>query len=228
MKAQWDTSKGNYRQIDASELVLKEPPVTIIATLRESDTAVLIAADSGGMETPGNIRIQFPIKLRKHSTASLAWGYTGNPTIGDDFTDWLKAYEWPPTSWRTFRDDAIRYLATLNGKQRELVELSRARPGEEDTAQVLLVGWLGRPEILELDDRGLATSYSDDQFHAVGTGKVVALIAYKALEDEPSSPLEKMERIMGVASRMTPKCDPPVHIWRVTAESITGVTVMRT
>jgi hypothetical protein len=68
-----------------------------------------------------------------------------------------------------------------------------------------------------LDDRGLATSYSDDQFHAVGTGKVVALIAYKALEDEPSSPLVKMERSMGVASRMTPKCDPPVHIWRVTA-----------
>jgi len=223
MEPQWNTSSGNYPRIDASELVLKEPPVTIIATLRESDTSILIAADSGGVEEPPGIRIQFPIKLRKHTTAPLAWGYTGNPTIGDDFTDWLRDYEWPPTSWRTFRDDAIRYLATLNGKQRELVELSRAKPGEGDTAQILLAGWLDRPEILELNDRGLATSYSDDQFQAVGAGKPVALIAYWVLEGVIPSPLEKMKLIMAVASQMTPKCDPPVNIWRVTAEGITDI-----
>ena len=96
--------------------------MTVIAAMRESEDAILLAADSGGWEEPGG-RIHVADKLQAHATAPIAWASAGNTTVGSDFDKWLKAYDWPPADWTTFRDEAIESLSRLNGRQRELVAL---------------------------------------------------------------------------------------------------------
>ena len=197
--------------------------MTVIAAIREHDTALLIAADTGGEENPGQIPIVVPNKLRRHPSAPLAWAAAGNETIGADFSEWLVSYAWPPQDWKKFRDEAIEYLSQLNGRQRELLSLARKEPAASDTAVVLVAGWLGTPEILELGDDAKVTSYIDDGFHAVGSGKAHAYIAHRTLEGITGSPIEKVHRLATVAAIMAPKSSPPVVIWRVTPDGVEEV-----
>jgi hypothetical protein len=200
--------------------------LTLIAALRESDTGVLIAADSGESETPGDLHSLQLYKLRQHPRAPLAWGAAGSGQIGHvEFTRWLEGIERLPATWDRFQDRAAERLAQLNGRRRELARLACAPGAEGDTATVLIVGWLDRPEIVELDDSGGATAYWDRGFMAIGSGKPHALIAYRTLSLVPDAqlpPLQRLRWIMDVAAGMVRDCAPPVHVWRITRDGITN------
>lgn len=178
-------------------LLRLELSMTVIAALRETSDAILFSADTGGMEQPGGIRVRLGTKLRKHPEAPLIWAAAGNPTIGDDFTNWLTRYSWPPPDWATFRDQAIDYLSRLNRRQRELIQLAaKGPPSASDTTVILLAGWLNDElDLLELGDDGKAISYAADGFHAVGGGKVPAYVAHRVLDTLKESPEMKLRRI---------------------------------
>ena len=209
---------GNQKAV----LPLKEPPMTIIAAMRESDASILIASDTEGTEE-GGIRLNNRRKLRHHPHAPIAWGCSGNITIGiEDFAPWLESYNWPPADWRTFRRQTTETLAKLNAEQRQLVQLSGVRLQESDTANCLLVGWLNHPEIYEFNDRGIATAYWERGFQAIGTGKLYAWTAYKTLQHcDGLEPLQVMMIIMHIVVTTAPECGFPYHIWRVTEKGIT-------
>ena len=61
----------------------------MIAAMVESNTSLLLAADSGQTEMPGQLRSTDVGKLRRHATAPLAWAATGDVQLGKDFSSWL-------------------------------------------------------------------------------------------------------------------------------------------
>jgi hypothetical protein len=122
--------------------------VTVIAAMVESDTSLLLAADSGETEMPGQLRSVFLGKLRRHPSAPLAWAATGDVQLGKDFTMWLEKYEWPAPSWDVFRDQAAEQLARINGRRRALAKLAGVELSENDCASVLIAGWIDTPQIV--------------------------------------------------------------------------------
>ena len=198
--------------------------MTVIIAMRETDDAILIAAD--GEATEGSaLRLPFGNKLRQHPKGAIAWGASGNPTIGyEDFSPWLMQYSWPPKDWRTFRNNAIREFSRLNGDQRNLTKLAGKTPTEDDTATCLLVGWVGSPGIYEFNDQGKATSYwSPDGFHAIGSGKNHAYVAHRTLAVMSAPPVDKLVVIMQIVSSTAPGCGLPYTIWRVKENGIVNV-----
>jgi ATP-dependent protease HslVU (ClpYQ) peptidase subunit len=197
----------------------KEPPMTIIAAMKENESSILLASDSE--VAIGDIRLNYGNKLCRHPSASLAWAIAGDHTIGvDSFTPWLKAFKAPLPDWKTFSDQAIRKLSELNGERRTLIELSHSKPNKNDVCNCLMVGWLDRPDIYELDDRGIITSYWRFGFHALGSGSLHSWVAYKALTSIGLSALPKMRAIMEAVVTTAPNCNQPIYIWRITQDTI--------
>ena len=201
-------------------LELKEP-VTLIAAMVERDDALLIAADSGQVESPEGLRGEYKGKLRQHVRLPLAWGVAGQPTRGDEFSDWPREHDMP-SDWPTARDEMAEHVAQLNGRQRELATLAGVKADSAELFTVLAAGWLGGVmDIVELDHHGNANSYMREKFHAVGSGKGGALIAYSTLRRVNGiEPLDKFLLATDVAANMMPMCAPPVQIWRVSPSGV--------
>src|SRR5437867_395443 len=66
-------------------------PVTIIAAVYESQTAILIGADSGQTALLSGLRSKVD-KLERHPTAILVWGVSGNSAVAESFGRALSAY----------------------------------------------------------------------------------------------------------------------------------------
>jgi hypothetical protein len=200
---------------------LKESPMTIVAAMRESATSILLAGDSGAREGV-DIKLGSLHKLRSHPKNCLAWGISGNVAVGfEDFTPWLESYNWPPSDWKTFRDQAIDKLSELNGAQRRLAIKAEIKPDDNHVADCLVVGWLDHPEIYLLGADGIAQSYSDMAFEAIGSGAVNAWLAHMTLQHISSVPkLIELQIIMDVVTKTAPFCAAPFQIWRITKDGI--------
>ena len=197
--------------------------MTVITVLRESEDSILIAADSGGHESPGPTRIRIPDKLKRHPLVPVAWAGAGGDSIGERFTGWLQ--DEGLENWNNCRSDAGNKFAELIGDVVQRISISQRRPARPDElAQALLVGWLdSQPQIIELDDRGVDTSYLVEGFHAIGAGKLYAYTAHRTLQRYRLRPLSRLNRIMRIAATMAVQSDLPIHIWRVTSEGIQEV-----
>lgn len=214
LTAEYHSSNNTVIEIPKWGMVL-----TVIVAMKESDNSVLLAADGEGLEADA-IKVQ-KSKLRRHPSAPLAWGATGNPTIEDDFTKWLQGYAWPPSNKGIFREQLINRLSELNGKQRELTSLAKAEIKDDYLCSVLLVGYLDELIIIELDSVGRASLYNEIGFQAIGSGRGHAWIAHKALKMlNGLTQLEKIKIIMQTVITSAPKCGPPIEIWHITAEGI--------
>lgn len=216
------TTEYNYTEQDSRK---GGRTLTVVIAMRENDSSILMAADGEVLES-GMIRLQGEIKLHCHPIGVIAWGTSGNLTIGkDEFGTWLKAYQWPPNSWVTFRDAAVEKLAELNGERRRLKSKAGLRASLDDVADCVIAGWIDGPNIYEFDDSGGYKSYWERGFHVIGSGKDSAWAIYKAFDEidtiKPLEPLEKLRIIMKVVVSITPKCGEPRHIWRIKQEGIT-------
>lgn len=207
--------------LDKKLIIKLKNPMTIIAAMKESEISILLSSDTGAMENL-NVRLSNFTKLRSHPKANLAWAASGNKSIGiEDFTPWLESYNWPPSDWKVFKNHAIDKLCELNGEQRRLFAKSGATIEDDILADCLIVGWLDRPEIYLLGNNGIAQSYWDIGFEAIGSGANHAWIAYKALEHITTLPkLLELQIIMDVVARSAVGCELPFHIWRITKDSI--------
>src|SRR5215216_3828757 len=156
--------------------------MTIIAAMRESADSILIGAESGQTESDIGLRSLYLTKLQKHPSAPLAWGATGNPTIGiNRFGSWLSQFDWPPTDWPSFQNEVVKQLSNLNGWQREMSKLAGVEAKSELLAEVLIVGWLDTPSIFAVDDEGaMVIPDKDMEFYAIGSGGVHARLIYTA------------------------------------------------
>ena len=196
--------------------------MTLIAAMKESDTSLLIAADSAVRETPGNIPLTAIQKLRKHQSAPLAWGCSGDTEVGDRFDAWMGTIPWPPTDWQQFSDRCADTLAELNGQVRKRATLAGGDPYRIAGTDLLVVAWFDEPQILEVDSWGKVAQYGSNAFHAIGSGKQIAYIAFATVKVFGGvTPLDKFRHLSGIATRTANDCDFPVHIWRVTPSGVT-------
>jgi hypothetical protein len=199
--------------------------VTVIAAIWESEDAVLIAADSGQTETPGNIRTIWLDKLQAHDSAPLAWGVSGSLTVGvDAFAQWLRTYPWPPPDLPTFQKDVANQLAQCNAKQRCRCQMAGVEAQSNDLVEVLIAGYWMTPFIFAVDDRGAITACNRAQeFEAIGSGAAHVKIAHITLSRIPvqaPSVVNKLGYVMQIAATTAQMCDLPIHIWRIANDGV--------
>lgn len=207
--------------IKFSDFMLKEPPMTIIAAMKESETSILIAVDSQQTQTPGNIPSFTDTKLQWHPSIPLAWGVADNATIGMQFSETVKKLQFTPDiSWDSLADQLNKQLSTFNKKQREHCKRAGVNPAPGELASVLVVGFLGSEgRIFEIDDKGVFVIMPHG-FHAIGSGRVCASIAQRILSFLPArSTVEaELKAITAATAELINTCGPPVHWGRVTPD----------
>lgn len=200
-----------------------EPLMSVIAAMWEGDSSILLAADSALTEPAYAVRSRYPVKLRKHETAPIAWGVAGNPTLGYRFSEWLKQYHWPPDDEFSFEDDCATGFAQVCGKQRAVIKLSGAKPEPDDFADVLIAAWLKRPILFQVNERGVIYAVEREmEFHALGSGGLHAKVAYSVIKTATvqGSLAAKLHLVLSHASTIAIGCSPPVHVWRVQRDGI--------
>lgn len=195
-----------------------EEIMTVVVAMKESDDAILIASDSE-VTNEGNLKSSMR-KLMKVREKSVVWASSGNPDIGiDEFGRWIRQYQWEGTTWDTFISDAADELSRLNGKQRERTKLAGIEVNEEKhLSNLVIVGWLDRPEIFTISSDGTKFSFWESGgFIAAGTGGPPAFSMFNVLLHTNKFVRTKIMRlIMEVVVSTAPNCGPPVECWRVT------------
>lgn len=189
--------------------------------MKDEDGSILIAADSM-ISDQHNAAVDFDLhKLKVHQSYPLVWAITGlySRAIGQ-FSEYLAGH--PAASWEELLEDTKERFAKINGEERRIAKLAEVELGPNDLASLLIVGWLdGEPDIVEFDENGASTSYYETPgFHAIGAGAPHAIISRWTLEGFKMPTLPRFERIMRVATRLSPKCDFPLHVLRVSAGAV--------
>ncbi len=204
---------------------LKEPPMTVIVGVRENDDCILLASDRG-IQDFGGLRDILPyVKLNKLERATIAWGCSGNGTLGEEFSKWLMGQVAPLTSWKQLQDMVVNKLAELNGTQRAITRRAGVEPTPDHLVSCLLAGWVdNQPGIFEFDDQGRFATYWAQGFYAIGSGSAVAAIAARTLRQIKASGIDKLRLLMDVVVKTARGCEPPITIWRLRAGDITEVT----
>jgi proteasome beta subunit len=202
------------------ELPESDLPVTIIAALR-CDDGLLLASDS---EVSDGVLTWQQNKLDTLDDRPLAWGYSGAEDIGVEFGAWLRVQDWTAIhDWRAFRDAAANTFSQLNGEKRRIMNRAGTRPKAEDTADVLIAGYINdTPEFLEIDNKGRATFCRHLRFAAIGSGKSHAIIVYRTAvalskDNLPHRP-DTMKALMTVAADLAPQCRPPIRVLQITPD----------
>lgn len=196
--------------------------MTIIAAMRESEKSILIGADSGETDTNTGLRLINEKKLQLHPCLPLAWGACGNPAVGiDGFAEWLKK-EQGFNDWKTFREACEDEMAKLSSRQVR-IRKTIGLPDNlllSDGADILIVGFMEnalRILVVERDGKG---SFVSQNFHAIGIKPDYLAVCYKAIEKIRVPGYEDFKNILDSGARSFLKCDPPIHIWRVSTDGV--------
>jgi hypothetical protein len=217
------SSQGGRVLLDDAQYVSElKPFMSIVAAVRESSTSLLIGADTGVHEASSSLKVSEPSKLKQHPSGPLAWGATGNITLGvEDFGSWATHYAWPPSDWSQFRHETATYLAKLNGEQRKLIKLAGKKPTPDDVARVLFAGWLDTPIIFALLGDGKQEVINSEDLYGIGSGWPVARVAYTALTQgaRMKNP-EAFVFSLYMTAKLHRYCDPPINAWRITPNGI--------
>jgi hypothetical protein len=187
------------------QITPKEPTMPIIAAVWESDTSILLAADSGQVEVMGGfgLRTISSQKLKRHPKGFIAWGATGDPRFDTKgFSTWLAEYRWPPQNWNQLKLDIESKVATTNGRRREVAKMAGVPVIEENLLSVIVVGWIAdEGNVLMIDDRGcLFVINYEQRFISLGSGAFHAALIDLALEKAgaPGTCLEKLTIVMEI------------------------------
>ena len=205
--------------------VERSVPMTVVIAMKETDGSILIAADGEGT-AEGGLKEHLP-KLRRVTDRPLAWAASGNPDIGlREFGNWMTSYQWESAQWDSFISAAADEVSRLNGIQRERTKLSGV-PVEEDKhlTEVVIAGWLDRPDIFVISNTGLKFSvWEPQEFIAIGSGGPFAKAMYNVLFHAQGYERQHMMKlIMEVTISTAPNCGPPADCWRIGRSGITSV-----
>lgn len=191
--------------------------MTIVVAMRESDAAILIAADREFTDDRGlKARQQ---KLKAHRRHPLAWGCSGPQYESDQFSKWLSDSE-PLTASDGFIEQAATRLAQVNGALKKRVEEGGSGWNPRaDRVSCLLAGFLDRvPQIIELDGSGHIAEHWADGFYAIGAGGAAAAPLYGSNLGARLSPLRRLQAIMKTIIERVPGCGGPIDIARLTPD----------
>lgn len=200
--------------------------MTLIAAIMDGET-VLLGAD--GETHNQHVRMQVR-KLDVLQERPIAWGFSGNESIGLDFGNWLRSRQWSESEdWEGFRHDATEVLGQLNERRRKSAETAGTNVSEEALTDVLIAGFLrSQPGILELESDGGNSLRRMLELAAIGSGKNHAIIVLNTLGIlgiiGSMSRLQLLQSIFRVAIRTARDCGPPVRILSITPERVTEVT----
>jgi ATP-dependent protease HslVU (ClpYQ) peptidase subunit len=202
----------------------KDLAMTAIVALKEGEDSILFSADTQITEDNA-FYSETSKKLQRHPKNIVAWSISGNHTIWvEQFNQWLKSADCPQT-WGILGEQAIGKLSIINATLRRLAQQSGVKPDDNITVNCLLVGWLEKPDIYEVNDIGQVTSYWDSGFHAIGHGKRYAYSAYKTLSHmKDIEPLKRIAIIMEVVTTTALACGKPYDVWRITRDKIEDIT----
>ena len=105
--------------------------------------------------------------------------------------------------------------------QRELIVRSGAEWNNEFGVNCLLIAWLqGEGQMESFDSTGRKESNLNDGFGAIGSGRGLAVVAYRKLQPVKMSPEQKFGHIPEIAARQSPKCSLPCDSWKVSPSGI--------
>lgn len=200
--------------------------MTVIAALKESPDSILIAADSQQMEieATGQVRHLTSHKLQAHPKLPIAWGVYDNVSIGVEFNEWLKQFDWRYSNdWYGVQQQIAERLATLNGNQRRLCQIAGRFAQDSELCGALIVAFRdGTGSVFQVSASGMVAPKQEHEFHAVGSGFIHANIAYKTImRVKPEITAEdKLRAVVRIAAEDAPSCGPPVHIARVTSNGV--------
>ena len=225
-------TKGNYPFASCSEEwypdgeidVFKDVPMTLISVVKETESALLIAADNLEYNPEGRFSITPKSKLNRVGSGALAWACAGNATVGGWFSGRLRANA--PTSWFDVTDEnGLRNaVAKLNGSERGSAQLARIPWKDDFGVTCVLAGWLnGEVGIWDIDTCGQPTPFLDHGILFEGGPVKEAHLIWDALEDSNKTPLEKLQSVYKVIGVRTRMIDEDPDIWRITSEGITVV-----
>jgi len=204
--------------------------MTIIAALRCED-GLILAADGRVTDRATG----YPERERKLDyvpSPPLAWGFSGDGGVGAEFGRWMRSDGLQAArDWHTLRDHAVTMLARLNGRKRELLQVARKAEDAEDTASVLMAGYVGGTlEVLELDERAGHAFYgsSSSPFMAIGSGALHARIVHGITSE--LNPIRSAEsRMRFVMSRAIPiaqLCGFPARLLHITADGVAELSAL--
>ncbi len=195
--------------------------MTIIIAVKESDTSLLIGADTMQSED-NNLRIQNARKLFTHPSANIAWGIAGNVEIGNnEFSPWLQAQD-VNHDWETLKKSIAEKIAVFNGNQRYLAHKSNINSPKSHLMSCLLVGWRNDvPQIYEFTDDTRIQSYIVDAFKAIGSGICAAYGAHYVLKQmENTNALDRIKGALDATVNTVSSCCSPCNILRVKNDGI--------
>ncbi|MFC2006682.1 hypothetical protein ACFLUQ_00750 [Chloroflexota bacterium] len=206
---------------------LRIAPVSIIILAKESDDALLLAADrqftSDGIKSNS-------LKLRKVPGQQIVWSSSGSSSIGlTDFGNWINTQTFDGKNWGLFYPKAMDKLNKLNSKQRKSTESARASAlfkDEDITAEILIAGWLeDKMGAYELTRGGQAIYISGQYFNAMGDGRRDAYVAREALIRGKGNLdcLTILKIVMESVASHVDSCNNPIDIWRITKDSVEGI-----
>lgn len=160
--------------------------MTLVVGFVANDRAVM-AADSQGTEADGTRTTVEKIWCER----GLLFGYAGPQAIRDNLRDAF-SHVLAPLAPEQLRDRR-EVEQTLCGASKVVLEATYenfARDGERDDAKSVLAGQLivigcesdGKHWLLEVDRDNTSTNYSEQGFHAAGSGSPAAQVAMALLE----------------------------------------------
>jgi hypothetical protein len=197
--------------------------MTIILAMRESDTAILLAADSAWTEHTAQGTIRSPSqepKLHQLGKSPLMIGTASDQgRLTTDFVNFLQSLS--VDNWDDLKDTVRPFHARLHGDAKGLYELARKEFLSTNGLDGLLVGWIGgKPDIVEFQNPGKTDSYWEEGFHAIGGASGFAIVVYQALKDVDMEPLGKLNRILDTLIYSVPLIKGPKVVWRVTPHGV--------
>jgi 20S proteasome alpha/beta subunit len=199
--------------------------MTAVVAIKETETSILMAADTQGTED--DVLQLRESKIFWHSRKKLGWSYSGN--VGEitfGFSEWLES-KGDSLTWNAIVQEGAHVFATINSKLRNLTQMATGKCGINDLAECLIVGFLenpNKPDIIELSSSGKVTSYWQKGFHAIGA-KLPAYSIYETLKriSPQDSPVQKLENIMEVMTDILVVCGKPYDISRITPTEVVKV-----
>jgi hypothetical protein len=197
----------------------RERSMTLLAAVKSED-ALWLAADSGVGTDGGLVVLQQKLQFRKDYP--IAWGFSGDDGLGQDFNDWLNTADILTGSWPDAWGAAANHLASLNQQRRRISASSGYDPRQLDGNQlldVLIAGYFaGEPRAMLLDSTGGREPLTE-AYPAIfaGSGQLPARLIREVLVEfgQWRSDADMLRRAMRLAIRVCDGLREPVRILRI-------------
>jgi hypothetical protein len=191
-----------------------ELPKTLLGATRETDSSLLVAADSFQADYDGASQGTIAIEVEKlYPVAGLpvVWGYAGDVEYGESIRRYLAKSKAAPSNWEAFLADWSKLVQTSNQQ-----ESTSGITSFNKRAACLIAGFIGDESCMAaVSPDGIVQRKEDFLF--LGAGRVAARVGYAAVGmADASTDVERRLLITFEACAATMiELRAPISLWRV-------------